>query len=203
MKQAMKFFCVFLIATGLFSGETLADRVSPTLVVRTTIDEVIRLIRDETLRKTEHLSHRRTLLEKTISIHFDFTEMAKRSLASHWKSRTPEERHVFVELFRTFLSHTYAAKIESYSGEEVQYVKERLKGPYAEVQTQIVSSKTKISLVYRLLSHGTGWKVYDVVVDGVSLVKNYRGQFSRIIRRSSFDELVNTLREKSNIIQTP
>ncbi len=105
--------------------------------------------------------------------------------------------------FKSLLSKTYAGKIENYSGEKVQYLKEQLKDSYAEVQTTIVSNKTEISLDYRLLLKDGNWRVYDVVVDGVSLVKNYRVQFDRIIRNSSYEELVKTLREKSGDITTP
>ncbi len=175
----------------------------PTSVVKKTIDEVIEIVTDKELRTSENHSRRRILLEETISAYFSFTEMAKRSLASHWKNRSEEEHQEFVRLFQSLLSKTYAGKIEDYSGEEVQYLKERRKDPYAEVQTKILSPKTEIFLDYRLLQKNNRWLVYDVVVNGVSLVKNYRSQFARIIHRSSYEELVTTLREKSNEITAP
>ncbi len=176
---------------------------APTVLVKNTIDEVIRLVNDEKLKAPDQASHRRELLEETIGKHFDFEEMAKRSLATHWKSRNASEHHEFVTLFRKLLSNTYAGKIENYSGEIVNYLKERLKNGYAEVQTNMNSAKTEISLDYRLILKGGTWRVYDVVVNGVSLVKNYRSQFARIIHRSSYKELVITLREKSSEITAP
>ena len=176
---------------------------APTAVVKNTIDEVIQLVTDEKLKAPDQASHRRELLEETIGKKFDFEEMAKRSLAAHWKSRNASEHHEFVTLFRKLLSNTYAGKIENYSGETVHYLKERLKDGYAEVQTNMNSAKIEISLDYRLILKGTTWRVYDVVVNGVSLVKNYRSQFARIIRRSSYEELVTTLREKSSEITAP
>jgi len=176
---------------------------APTAVVKNTIDEVIQLVTDEKLKVPEQASHRRELLEETIGKKFDFEEMAKRSLAAHWKSRNASEHHEFVTLFRKLLSNTYAGKIENYSGETVNYLKERLKDGYAEVRTNMDSAKTEISLDYRLILKGGHWRVYDVVVNGVSLVKNYRSQFARIIRRSSYEELVTTLREKSSEITAP
>jgi len=176
---------------------------APTVVVKNTIDEVIRLVTDEKLKVPDQASHRRELLEETIGNQFDFEEMAKRSLAAHWKSRNASEHHEFVTLFRKLLSNTYAGKIENYSGETVHYLKERLKDGYAEVQTNMNSAKIEISLDYRLILKGSTWRVYDVVVNGVSLVKNYRSQFARIIRRSSYEELVTTLREKSSEITAP
>jgi phospholipid transport system substrate-binding protein len=176
---------------------------APTVIVKNTIDEVIRLVNDETLKVPDQASHRRQLLEETIGAHFDFEEMAKRSLAAHWKSRAEADHQEFVNLFRTLLSNTYAGKIENYSGETVNYLKERLKDGYAEVQTKIVSPQTENSLDYRLILKGGIWRVYDVVVNGVSLVKNYRSQFERIIHRSSYEDLVITLRDKSNEITAP
>lgn len=176
---------------------------APTVVVRGTIDEIIRLVSDEGLKKPDQEAHRRKLLEETIGQHFDFEEMAKRSLAAHWRNRSEPEHQEFATLFQTLLSKTYAGKIENYSGEKVQYLKERLKDSFAEVQTTIASNKTEISLDYRLLLKDGNWRVYDVVVDGVSLVKNYRVQFDRIIRDSSYEELVKTLRDKSSDITAP
>lgn len=176
---------------------------APTVVVRGTIDEVIRLVSDEGLKTPDQAAHRRQLLEEIIGQHFDFEEMAKRSLAAHWRNRSEAEHQEFATLFQSLLSKTYASKIENYAGEKVQYLKERLKDSYAEVQTTIVSNKTEISLDYRLLLKDGDWRVYDVVVDGVSLVKNYRVQFDRIIRHSSYEELVKTLRDKSGDITAP
>jgi len=176
---------------------------APTAVVKNTINEVIRLVTDEHLKSPDQISHRRELLEETIGKNFDFGEMAKRSLAAHWKSRKEADHQEFVGLFHSLLSKTYAEKIENYSGETVNYLKERLKDGFAEVQTTIVSSKTQISLDYRLILKNGTWRVYDVVVDGVSLVKNYRGQFDRIIRDSAYEGLVEKLREKSGDITAP
>ena len=192
--------CVLMALTV---GSVALGVEAPTVVVRGTIDEIIRLVRDEGLKKPDQEDHRRKLLEETIGQHFDFEEMAKRSLAAHWRNRSEPEKQEFATLFQTLLSKTYAGKIENYSGETVQYLKERLKDSFAEVQTTIASNKTEISLDYRLLLKDGNWRVYDVVVDGVSLVKNYRVQFDRIIRDSSYEELLKTLREKSSDITAP
>ena len=185
-------------------GTAFAEDVAgPTVVVKETIDEVMRLVTDEELKKPDQVSHRRILLEEAIGQHFSFSELAKRSLAAHWKSRSEEEQKEFVRLFQALLSKTYAGNIENYSEEEVLYLKERRKNSYAEVQTKIISPKTEASLDYRLLLKDGRWWVYDVVVNGVSLVKNYRSQFARIIHRSSYEDLVTTLREKSGEITAP
>lgn len=176
---------------------------SPIEAVRSTVKEVTRLLTDEELKQPAQLAERRRLLEEIIGQRFDYEEMAKRSLAAHWKNRNEAERTEFVKLFQTLLSNTYAEKIEQYSGEQVQYLKERLKDSYAEVQTKVVSAKTELSLDYRLLIKAGVWRVYDVVVNGVSLVRNYRSQFKRIIQSSSYAELVQKLRKKSSEIRAP
>ncbi len=191
------------VLTALGLSSTVIGVEPPTAVVRSTIDEVIRLVTDEELKKPDQLAYRRKLLEETIGQHFDFREMAKRSLAAHWKNRNEREQQEFVSLFQALLSKTYAGKIENFSDQKVRYLKERLKDSYAEVQTSIVSKKTDISLDYRLLLKGEIWRVYDVIVDGVSLVKNYRVQFDRIIQDTSYEELVKTLREKSTDFTAP
>ena len=195
---------VVALALGWLSVSSMVIGLEPpTVVVKGTIDEVIHLVTDKGLKKPDQAAHRRELLEETVGKLFNFEEMAKRSLAAHWKHRSEADHQEFVPLFQALLSKTYAGKIENYSGEKVQYLKERLQDSFAEVQTTIVSPKTEISLDYRLLLKDGKWWVYDVVVDGVSLVKNYRVQFDRIIRDSSYEELVKTLREKSSDITAP
>ena len=189
-----------LILAGVSEGMALE---SPIEAVRSTVKEVTRLLTDEELKQPAQLAERRRLLEEIIGQRFDYEEMAKRSLAAHWKNRNEAERTEFVKLFQTLLSNTYAEKIEQYSGEQVQYLKERLKDSYAEVQTKVVSAKTELSLDYRLLIKAGVWRVYDVVVNGVSLVRNYRSQFKRIIQSSSYAELVQKLRKKSSEIRAP
>src|SRR5574342_1312386 len=129
--------------------------------------------------------------------------MSRRALGAPWANLSGKERDEFVVLFRTLLTNSYADKIESYSGEGVQYLNERVEKDYAEVRTKVLSGKTDIPLDYRLLNKGTDWRVYDVVVDGVSLVNNYRGQFSKILRSSTYADLVDQLRKKSDKIKSP
>jgi phospholipid transport system substrate-binding protein len=122
--------------------------------------------------------------------------MARRSLGVHWKDRTPQERQEFVMLFTDLLENSYAGKIEGYKGEKIVYGKETVDPPYAEVRTTIVTPQgQEYSVDYRLLKNPDRWRVYDVVIEGVSLVNNYRSQFAGILQKSSFDELSKKLRE--------
>jgi phospholipid transport system substrate-binding protein len=169
-----------------------------TAAVKQTVDEVIRILNDEKMKKPDRLAERRKLLEKVVGDRFSYEEMSKRTLAAQWQKLDGKQREEFTELFKRLLTNSYADKVEGYTGEQVQYLNERNEGDYAEVRTKVASGKAEIPLDYRLLNKGGDWRVYDVVVDGVSLVNNYRGQFAKIIRTSGYDDLVKQLRDKSD-----
>ena len=170
---------------------------SPTEAVRATVSGVIRILEDPKLKDPAKLLPRRRMLEEVIATRFDYTEMSKRSLAAYWSPLTEAERAEFVELFKSFLSDRYAEKIEGYSGQQVSYLSERIEGSYAEVRTALRSSKVDIPMDYRLFLKSGQWHAYDIIADGVSLVKNYRSQFEKIIRDESYRELVKRLRERT------
>ena len=170
---------------------------SPTAVVRATLTAVFHILEDPNLKDPAKLMPRRRKLEEVIAERFDYAEMSKRALAANWTRLTTEQRKEFVDLFKSFLSDRYAGKIEGYSGEKVQYLSERLEGQYAEVRTKLVSSKVEIPMDYRLINKDGRWYAYDIIVDGVSLVKNYRSQFDKIIRSGSYEELTTRLRNRS------
>lgn len=169
-----------------------------TEALKGTINEVIRILSDQDMKKPERAQERRKLLEKVVGDRFNYEEMAKRTLAAQWQKLNDKERAEFVNLFMKLLTNSYADKVEGYTGEQVHYLNERHEGDYAEVRTKAISGKAEIPLDYRMLGKGGDWRVYDVVVDGVSLVSNYRGQFAKIIRTSGYDDLVKQLREKSD-----
>jgi phospholipid transport system substrate-binding protein len=170
---------------------------SPTEAVRGTVDQVLHILEDPALKAPAKLMPRRRMLEEVIATRFDYAEMSKRALATYWAPLTPTERMEFVELFKSFLSDRYAERIEDYSGQQVVYLSERIEGSYAEVRTELRSEKTTIPMDYRLFLKEGRWHAYDIVVDGVSLVKNYRSQFQKIIRERSYEELVKKLRERT------
>ncbi|MGH7167598.1 MAG: MlaC/ttg2D family ABC transporter substrate-binding protein [Nitrospiraceae bacterium] len=183
--------------TVLVGGASAEPGGAATEAVRTTINEVIRILKDAELKKPGRTEERRRLLEQVIGDRFNYDEMARRALGAQWNKLSDKERQEFVDVFKRLLSSSYADKIDGYSGEQVQYLNERLEGDYAEVRTKVTSDKTEIPLDYRLLNKSGGWRVSDVVVDGVSLVNNYRSQFTKIIRESSYADLLEKLREKS------
>lgn len=183
-----------LLATNAFA--------TPTDEVKRTVDEVVRIVSEKETKKNEQ--KRRQELKKTISVIFDYGEMAKRSLGKHWNQRTPSERKQFVDLFATLLENSYAGKIESYNNERIVYIKESIDGDYAEVKSKVVTAKRdEFTLDYRLMNQSGKWMVYDVVIEGVSLVSNYRSQFNRIITANGYAELVKKLQSKSEEIKAP
>lgn len=193
-----------LILTVFLSSATLAyGQNDPTTAVKDMVDEVIGILKVEDLKGPDKTQARRTLLEKAVARRLDYEEMSKRTLALHWRKRTPSERKEFVDIFHTFLSKTYTKRLETYTNEAVQYNKVRRKKSYAEVQTTVTSAKTELNLDYRLMPKGGQWWIYDIVINGVSLIRNYRDQFDRVIRKSSYPELVVKLRDRSEEIENP
>jgi len=175
---------------------TAVESSSATEAVKETIDQVLGILGDEKIKKPEHTDERIAALEKVIAKRFDYEEMGKRTLGRTWKKLNAAQQKEFVELFQEFLSNTYAGNVDGYSGERVEYIKERRKGKFAEVQTKVISEKSEARLDYRLLKNSNSWRVYDVVIEGVSLVKNFRGQFARIIKTTGFEGLLEKLRSK-------
>ena len=192
-------FPVFVVALTCTIALGVSDQPTeaPTQTVRSTLTEVFRILEDEKLKDLAKRIPRRHMLEEVIASHFDYMEMSKRALAAHWVPLTTGERAEFVELFKNFLSDRYAEKIEGYSGEQVHYLSERIEGNYAEVRTELRSSKVEIPMDYRLHVKDGTWHAYDIIADGVSLVKNYRSQFDKIIRSDSYLELVRRLRART------
>jgi phospholipid transport system substrate-binding protein len=181
---------------------TSAAYASVTEEVKKTVDDVIRIVADKELRKPHNEQKRRAALKRSISNIFDYQEMAKRSLGKHWAQRTPTERKQFVDLFATLLENSYGSKIESYNNEKVVYIKETVDGEYAEVKSKVVTAKhDEYTLDYKLLQQNNKWVVYDVVIEGVSLVSNYRTQFNKIISANGYNELVKKLQTKSNEVK--
>lgn len=176
--------------------------------MRGTIEEVLRIIQDQELKQPKRFEERRKLLEKVVGERFDYREMSFRTLSisqgDPWKNLTEKEREEFVELFQTLLVNLYAGKIESYSGEGVKYINERVEDDYAEVRTKVLTGKTDIPLYYRLKKKPAGWRVYDVVFEeSTSLVKNYQDQFKSILRTKTFSELLDQLRVKTAKLKSP
>jgi phospholipid transport system substrate-binding protein len=166
--------------------------------VRQTTDKLLAILKDPQLKGESKKSERRDKLKEVLYQRFDFTEMAQRSLGSEWRRRSPEEQKEFVKLFTDLLERAYLDKIESYSGENFQYLKEREDdNNHAQVDTKLVDNKgQEFAINYRLYNMKGDWKVYDVVIENVSIVNNYRSQFTRVLATASYEELVNRMKGK-------
>jgi phospholipid transport system substrate-binding protein len=170
---------------------------SPTEQVRATVDKVLTIVRNPNLKSVAQKKDLRAQLAEVISPGFDFPEMAKRSLGPHWGRRTAEEQREFVQIFAELLGRSYAQNIEYYTSQTVLYMREVEDKNYAQVDTKIVTeNRADVSINYKLHSVDKEWKVYDLVIEDISIVNNYRSQFDRVIARSSFAELVRTMKEK-------
>jgi phospholipid transport system substrate-binding protein len=175
----------------------------PTDQLKAQIDRVIKALEDPELKKEGRAKDRRAAVRKIANDIFDFSETARRSLGRHWQGRTPAERDEFVRLFSDLLERSYITKIETYGGEKIHYNGDSVEGDQAKVQTKLVAKGgSEIPIEYRMHKAGDRWLVYDVVIEGVSLVANYRTQFNKIIQTSSFKELMNKMKNKQQELTT-
>ena len=184
------FLSTFMIAVPGWAG-------GPTEKIKDTTDKILSIVTDPALKDPARAEERKRLIRKAVDERFDWEEMSRRSLAREWLKRTDEEKQEFIGLFGELLERTYLDKVEGYSGEKVYYEGESVDGDYGVVEVEIVTSKDiEIPVKYRLRKKGEDWAVYDISIEGVSLVNNYRVQFKNIISRSSYGKLVERLRSK-------
>ena len=180
-----------------FASLTRAHAGAPLDLVRTTVDRAIQILKDPELSSPDKKQERVDRLREALAAIFDYEEMAKRALGPHWRQRTPAEQQEFVKLFRKFLENVYSEKIGLYGGQKVRFGRELIDNDFAQVETTIIQPKgDEIAVLYKLRQVNGQWKVYDAVVDNISIINNYRSQFDRVIARNSYEELVKRLREK-------
>ena len=191
---------IFWLTLQLLVGATGAWAGPPTETVKQAIEKTLDMLKNPAYQGEV----RRQKVKAVVDPHFDYQEMAKRSLGPTWGSLSGGQRQEFVQIFSQLLEASYSDKIEKYAQRvRIDYTSEILSGDNAEVRTVIVKANDRIPLTYRLLNEGGTWKVYDVVIEGVSLVNNYRSQFSRIIHESSYAELVRRLKTKVSELTRP
>jgi phospholipid transport system substrate-binding protein len=194
----MKGMAAFGLGIFLFMQPVSVPAGVPGDQVRETVDKLVAVLKDPRFKQEDKKNERREVLRKLIYQRFDFTEMARRSLGPEWRRHTAEEQKEFVKLFTDLLERAYLTQIESYNDQKVRYVNERQDASHAEVDTKIIDNKgQEYSVKYRLHNVSGDWKVYDVVIEDISLVNNYRAQFNRVLASSSYRELVNRLQEKT------
>ncbi len=179
-----------LVARDAFAGV-------PTDQLRGSIDLVLKIVTDPELKKEAKTAERRKRIREVVNQIFDFGEISQRCLGRHWQARTPAEKEQFIALFGDLLENAYITKIESYSGEKIQYPGDTIEGDLAIAKTRIVTKQgTEIPVDYRMLLKDGRWAVYDVSIEGISLIGNYRTQFNAVIQRSGYPDLVARLTAK-------
>ena len=196
--------CAFNLVLAILLISTTAHAGLATDQIKATVDKALVVLRDPKLKPAAKLKERREQLKQILFSRFDFTEMAKRSLGANWRRRTPQEQEEFVRLFTDVLERAYAEIIESYSDEKIVYLNERIDAEYADVNSKIFTGKgQEYTINYKAHLVGNEWKVYDVVAENISLVNNYRSQFTRVITKDSYEELVRRLKDKSEFAGAP
>jgi phospholipid transport system substrate-binding protein len=184
---------VLALALQLAVGAGAAWAGPPTEIVRNVIEQALNIIQNPSINKKD----KERQVKAIVDPHFDYREMAKRSLGTTWGKISGSQQDEFVRLFAELLEASYSDKIEKYAQRvKIDYTGEIATGNSVEVRTMVVKPNDRIPLNYRLLQVNGTWKVYDVVIEGVSLVSNYRSQFSRILHQSSYGDLVQRLRTK-------
>ena len=191
------------VAIAIVDGVTLVEptEYSPTGSVKNTITDVLSILGNEALKQPGRFEERRHQIEQVIRHRVNFWQMAQRSLGTPWTRLNDTERQEFVSLFVELIRDTVANKIDQYYDEQVLYLVERREGSFAEVRTNLIGPKVNTSLDFRLDNHSGDWLMYDVVIDGASIVRNYRTQFGRIIRDNAYEGLVEKMKQRAHTVK--
>ena len=188
------------MAVVLLTGR-VAVAGAPADQLKSAVDRVIKTLEE---MKTDKSGERRQAVRKIANEIFAWDETAKRALARHWQGRTEPQRQEFVKLFGDLLERSYISRIENYGGEKITYLGDSVEDESALVRTKIITKQgSEVPVDYRMLRRGDRWLVYDVVIEGVSLISNYRTQFNKIIQTSSYEELVKKMKNKQEELQEP
>jgi phospholipid transport system substrate-binding protein len=183
------------VAGLLVSAPVVVEAGAPTEQLRSSVEQIVKVLEDPALKTDARAKDRRAAIRKEAEVVFDFTETAKRALGRHWQGLSEKDRQEFTGLFTDLIERAYISKIERYSGERIAYAGEAVDGGLATVRTRFVTKQgTEIPVDYRMQQRGDRWLVYDVSVEGVSLINNYRTQFDKIIQTSSYAELVRKMK---------
>jgi phospholipid transport system substrate-binding protein len=199
MRYVARGWVMPLLLAIWLSASGLATAGEPTDLVRQTTDQVLKILEDPALQGPDKQTERQGRLRKVADQAFDWQEMARRALAVYWRERTPQQQQEFVQLFRDLVERTYMNRLETATQEkqDIQYVGEQVDGSRAVVKTNVLTKrKQQVPIEYVLHKADGRWKIYDVLIEGISLVNNYRSQFNRIISSSSYNELVQKMKSR-------
>jgi phospholipid transport system substrate-binding protein len=188
-----------ILGVLLTLSNTVTADTTPTETIRTSVNDILSLLKNDQLDKET----RRDRMRAVINARFDFRAMSQRTLAINWKKATSEEQRQFVDLFTQLIQNSYVGKIEAYTNEIVEYPAEKVKGRKAEVDTLIVTSSKEIPITYRVYLKNDQWYVYDVIIEGVSLISNYRSSYLEIVNKEGFAGLLARMEEKIRELENP
>lgn len=180
-------------------GARVEAAISPLEQVRTTVSGIIGVMQSTEMGKPDKKMARREKIIAYVDQRFDFEEMSRQTLAAKWRELSPEQRKDFVRLFAELLKNTYIGRVEAYSGEPIRFEKEVFDGDQqvrALVYTKVVKNNQEIPINYKLIARNDEWFVYDVLIEGVSLIRNYRTEFARILNQEQYAGLIKRLQEK-------
>jgi phospholipid transport system substrate-binding protein len=196
MKYVEKIGLILMVIFIVSAGNVVA--ASPAQdQLKQSIDEILAVLRNPELKTDAQKDTRREALEKIVEERFDFDKMSQLSLARHWKERSDAEKSDFIALFGRLLKDTYISKMEGYTDEQVVFINELIKKQKAQIDTKIITQTVEIPINYRMFTRdNVHWLVYDMVIEGVSLIGNYRSQFGQMLEKDSFEELMNKLKKK-------
>ena len=208
INKKVKWLAYVLFLSGMVAGLTIpssllattsSNRIesSATDAVKSTINDLIRVLDDETLKQPERAEERRHQIEDIIKHRVDYKEMARRALGTPWSTLSHRDQHEFVSLFVQLLRDTFAGRITEYSDEQVVFLGELREDAFAEVKAQMKGRKIDTPVNFRLIHRAREWRVYDVVIDEASIVSNYRSQFTSIIRDVSYVGLIKKMKQKA------
>jgi len=181
---------LMLILSLVVTGHALGQTSSPTERVESVVEEVLEILRSQSLTTESRREQLRNELGKV----FDSRAMAQSALSTNWRNATPEQQSEFQELFRQTLENTYIGRIEAYTDETIEYRGEEINNNRATVETTIVTAANDIPVNYKLRLRSDGWFVYDVEVENVSMISSYRETYRSAVRRSGMDRLLNDMR---------
>jgi phospholipid transport system substrate-binding protein len=192
-----KTLLLFIALCGLSFGIVWADEVTPTTELKPVLSDLTAVLADESMKGTDHLEERRDKIMLLIKRGFDFREMSKRVLGKTWRQIDDQEKDNFTTLMTKLLENVYIGKLESYSGQQIEFVAEKVKGKRAQITTLVENGNAKIPVHYIMRKTDSGWLVYDINIEGVSLVRNYQEQFKSILRKEDYKGLVKVLEDKN------
>jgi len=188
-----RLFLILAAGITLTVANIAAADASPTATVRGSVDSILTLLQDKELDQAT----RRKEMRKVINGRFDFRAMSQRTLATNWKKASKEQQQEFVQLFSQLIENTYIGRVEAYTDEKVDYPGEKVKGKKAVVETLILTATADIPINYKVYQKKNGeWWVYDVIIEGISLISNYRSSYQEIVKKEGFDGLIVKMKNK-------